>query len=432
MAALVKTLGGVRLYAENNDTLKTYLADLSTRTERVFAQAEEFSLNVREDRLLHRKDDVLIDPDRLEGLPFALFRNAFRRLTFVRGLDDREILAFLRAVAADTSRVDPLAEDLVAALWKLQLPHLRYITIDALTFAHQAAGSSEEKQEIERLQGDVEAIVAAVYQSAAPSDDIVPGLSISHEDLEAMKEVRAEGEEDFDLLDRATERAVSDLDPDDVDDFRRQVEVEGHDMLVRRTMDVLVRLLFSERTSRDSAGSIEMLQQLLDSMLLSQRFSHATILVRRLRRSAEDRDDLQKLHIARQLLRLFSAENRILPLLREPQRSASRALGLRAGRLRSSARTLDRPGAGRELVADRRASSPAHRPGSDHRARRSECCGHRSCHRRNAVVRGERPPLDRGDAPERVDRRAHHERPRARAPASPRAGHQDAALLRRR
>lgn len=315
VTSLVKALKGVRVYSDNNEMLLRYRDEVQAGLDALFERAEEFSITVREDRLLHRGDVVWVDPDRLDGLPFTLFRNAFRRLTFERGMNRDEVLAFLRAVAADYSRFDVVGEDLVTALWRLQLPHLRYITIDTLTVASRQAVSDEEKEEIEQLQSDVEAIVALVYRTDAGADDIVSGLSISEEDLEALKEVRAESPEELELLDRATERGLIDVPSAEVDAFSRALGDDGREALVARTMDVLVRVLFTERSGRDAQTSVELLQQLMDTLLIGQRFSHATELVRRLRDAARDVQDLQKLHIARQLLRLFSAENRLLPIV---------------------------------------------------------------------------------------------------------------------
>jgi SpoVK/Ycf46/Vps4 family AAA+-type ATPase len=329
--AFAKGLKGLRVYSDNNEMLQRYLEEVEAQLEEVFAEADEFSLGIREDRLVHRGDVVWVDPDRMEGLPFILFRNAFRRLTFERGTTRGELRSLMRAIIADYSRYDVVGEDLVTALWRLQLPHLRYITIDTLTVASTQASTDAEKQEIEQLQADVEAIVAMVYRTDAPDDDIVSGLSIAQEDLEALEDVRSETPEDLDLLDHATERAVTDLDEVERLEFARGLD-EGSEALVGRTMDLLVRLLFTERSSQDAHQSLGLLQQLMDTLLLGQKFSHATELVRRLRDAAEDTDDLQKLHIARQLLRLFSAENRLLPLIvglndRVAARSVSELVG---------------------------------------------------------------------------------------------------------
>lgn len=355
--AFAKGLRGLRVYSDNNEMSQRYLADVEATLADVFEETEEFSLVIREDRLIHRGDVVWVDPDRLEGLPFILFRNAFRRLTFERGMSKADLRSLMRAIIADYSRYDVVGEDLVTALWRLQLSHLRYITIDTLTVASKQASTQSEKLEIDQLQADVESIVAMVYRTDAPDDDIVSGLSISHEDLEALKDVRSESTEDLDLLDQATERAVIELDDEEVAEFTRDLGSES-EALVGRTMDLLVRLLFTEHSSEDASKSLVLLQQLMDTLLLGQKFSHATELVRRLRDAAQDAHDLQKLHIARQLLRMFSTENRLLPLVGSlNDRVASRSVSEVVGYLRA----LGEPAVPALLVALPQIEAPLHR-----------------------------------------------------------------------
>jgi len=358
LRTFAKAMTGLRLYADNNAMLQRYLEEVHSGLEELFEEVSEFSLAVRDDHLIHRGDVVWRDDDRVEGLPFTLFRNAFRRLTFERGMEPQELQQLMRAIVADYSRYDALGDDLVAALWRLQLQHLRYVTIDTLTIASRQATSEADKQEIDQLQSDVESIVAMVYHAEASGDDIVSGLSISEEDLEALREVRSESAEDLDPLDHATERAITNIDPDELKAFKDDLAADGSEALVGRTMDLLVRLLFTERSGREARTSVDLLQQLMDQLLLGRRYTHATELIRRLRDAAEDARDLQKLHIARQLLRMFSAEQRILPLVATlNDRVASRSVSELVGFLRS----LGEPAVPALLVSLEQVDAPLHR-----------------------------------------------------------------------
>jgi len=93
-------------------------------------------------------------------------------------------------------------------------------------------------------------------------------------------------------------------------------------------------------------------------LVLGQRFSHATELVRKLRDAAQDARDLQKLHIARQLLRMFSEESRILPLIVGlNDRAASRSVSEVVGFLRA----LGEPAVPALMVALAQIEDPLHR-----------------------------------------------------------------------
>ena len=313
---VAKAIKGLKVYAENNETLQKYLSQAFFGLEDLLTEQTELTLAVREDRFLYGKDAVHTNADREEGLPFIFYRNAFRRLTFVQGMTSEEFHSLLRAITEDYSSFDYAGEDLVTALWRLSLPHLRYLTIDAITVEAKGAKDSDEREEIDRIQGDIESIVATIYNSVtASTEDIVAGVTITKEDLEAFKEIRDEAEDDLDLLDHATARAITNVAARELAALRHELESEDKDELTRRTMDVLIKVLFLETTSKDAKGTLDALQQLFDALVLGQRFAHATELVRKLQVMATDAEVMQEMHMARHLLRLFSSESRVQPVL---------------------------------------------------------------------------------------------------------------------
>ncbi|MEM7678877.1 MAG: hypothetical protein AAF449_23095, partial [Myxococcota bacterium] len=189
---VVKAIKSFRVYAENNEMLQTFVERAFVGMEFLLTRDPELTLSIREDRILYGGEVVHVSSDRQEGLPFVLYRNAFRRIVFVRGMDRHELSSLMRAVSTDYSSYDLAGEDLVTAMWRLQLPHFRYLTIDALSRLRGSTDSVDERNEIERLQGDIENIVAAIYRTTAADADLVAGVSISREDLEALREIRAE------------------------------------------------------------------------------------------------------------------------------------------------------------------------------------------------------------------------------------------------
>jgi hypothetical protein len=310
-----KATKGLRVYASNNETLRRYLDEAFRALNIILERDQEMTLNVREDRFLHGKDVVHVNPDREESIPYIFYRNAFRRITLVRGFTLQELVNLLSAVIADYSGADYAGEDLVTALWRLALPHLRYLTIDAMTVDAKSAKSDAERDDIERIQADIEGIVAMIYKTSSADDDIVAGISITKEDLEALKEIRAEGDEDLDLLDVATARAIADIDHGDIDSLMSSLYVETRDSLTTKMLDILIVIAFKEQSSAESAMTIELIQQLFDSLLVAQRYGHACHLVKRLRDHRDSTEDLKEKHIANHLLRIFSSEARVLPVL---------------------------------------------------------------------------------------------------------------------
>lgn len=312
---LIKAMRASRVYAENNEMHHKFVDRTYEGLSVLLDKVDELSLGVREDRLLHGKDVVHQSTDRQDGLPFVLYRNAFRRLTFLRGMERSELLDLIGAINKDYKVVDYTSEDLVSTLWRLNLAHLRYVTIDAFTFGKTSGTGDLEDAEVDRLQAEIEGIVAAIYQNASPDDDIVAGISIGREDLEALKDVRNEGPEDLARLDVTTERAIADIPPGQLSVVRADIASDDREALTRRMLDILVHILFKEESGVASGATVDLLQQLYDSLLLSQRYGDARGLVVRLREHIHHAEDMKELHMAQHLLKLFASEARIVPVL---------------------------------------------------------------------------------------------------------------------
>ncbi len=312
-----RTAKALRVYDRNNTMIHQFMDRAMAQLTSIHEKQAEILLTVREDRLRWERDPVLINGDRHDGIPFMLYRNAFRRLTFERGMTRQELLDFLSALTVDFSAFDQTGEDLLTVLWRLKLPHFRYFTIDALSTVASTGGapSAEESEEIDRIQGDIDGLVARIYgQTQVDDADIVKGVSITRDDLEALKEIREGHEEELEMLDVATARAIADIPKREMAQVKQHLEADDRDALVSRLIDVLLHLLFHDRSSVNTAKLLELVQQLFDSILLAGKVGQATAVVRRLR-AAESSEDLQAMHVSRHLLKLLVNETRTVQML---------------------------------------------------------------------------------------------------------------------
>ena len=312
---VVKAVKGFRVYADNNEMLLKFVDHAFVGLEFLLGRDPELTLSIREDRILYGKEVVHVSTDRDEGLPFLLYRNAFRRIVLVRGMTRDELVGLMRAFSTDFASYDHTGEDLVTTLWRLQLPHVRYLTIDALSSSKSDAGDDQERAEIERIQGDIENIVAAIYKTGAADDDLVAGVSISQEDLEALRTVRAESPEDLEMLDHATERAIIDVPDGQLKRVQDDLQSENREELTRSVLNILIQILFRETSSQQSAMTIDLIQQLFDAMVLARRYRDATQLLYKLREYADSGETMQEVHVARHLLGMFAADSKVFPVL---------------------------------------------------------------------------------------------------------------------
>lgn len=285
LVGLVKTLKAARLYNENSELLQRFVGACLQLLEELQAEHEELSFYVREDRLVFRGEDVLTQADREEGLPFVLYRNAFRRVTFRRGWTPELLLEFLGALNREIVERDP-EQDLISRLWTLALPCLSYVTIDPVLSASSSQADASEQQEIEDLQQEIEGILAAIYQSGAGDDDMVENLNIDQLDLLALKRATEE-DEDVEALDRLTARAIMGVEEVELERAMAGLHRDATpSAALRRLSWVFVDLLSRTEDARDSVAAGRTLLQLLDSLAEEQDYALMVELVRNLRAPA--------------------------------------------------------------------------------------------------------------------------------------------------
>jgi hypothetical protein len=130
---LVKTQKALRLYESRNAVSEKLESELFERLNRLVVEEGEIHLSVQESQLRY-EDEVVYEvdlQDRKDSLPFLLYRDGIRRLSFGPGLELAELRAFLSCLA----RVAAVAndqDDLVTLLWDQDLHAIRYLAIEEL------------------------------------------------------------------------------------------------------------------------------------------------------------------------------------------------------------------------------------------------------------------------------------------------------------
>ncbi|CAN0553689.1 unnamed protein product, partial [Laminaria digitata] len=130
LQTLIRAVRGRRLYPTGHLILRGYVEQAHQGLQKILASVSPLSFRVREDRLFFEDDAVLVDADRLEGLPFLLFSHSIQQIEFKRGIDLEELQQLIDLVAQDYRGDDHVGEDLVTALWRIHLAHFDYLVVD--------------------------------------------------------------------------------------------------------------------------------------------------------------------------------------------------------------------------------------------------------------------------------------------------------------
>lgn len=150
---LAKGVRALRLYHPTNPAVRRFGDELGTILSKALEGGKPLSLVVLEEALLFDGEPVYTDTDRTHGLPFRLYQDGIREVTFRPGLEPEEIRAFLAALRAglDARRGE---DDLVTLLWQHDLPHIGYGVVDELTAEEGAPQESADPVRLLRGEAD--------------------------------------------------------------------------------------------------------------------------------------------------------------------------------------------------------------------------------------------------------------------------------------
>ena len=122
----IVTLKIMTLYAQAHSKYKSTVERLKASLDEYFNQHDALCLSVKKDRL-QVDDDVVYQGDAKEGdLAFALFRDGMLNLSFQAGIENEELDVLLNIIHRLKVIPPEAEEDIVTALWEVQLPHVAY------------------------------------------------------------------------------------------------------------------------------------------------------------------------------------------------------------------------------------------------------------------------------------------------------------------
>ncbi|MEM1024876.1 MAG: HEAT repeat domain-containing protein [Myxococcota bacterium] len=167
LTSLARSIRARGLYAANNEALHLMEQDLWKNATLVFRQLRDLSLTVRPDALLFEEAIVFENPPDQDDISFLLYRDGVRKLDLLQGLTRDELNVLVDALHAGRGG-RTLEDDVVAHLWRRELEHIRYVTVDV----HVTDAAEEGAQ-----QQQVEAVVRSLY-GAAPEGSVFHGIHL--------------------------------------------------------------------------------------------------------------------------------------------------------------------------------------------------------------------------------------------------------------
>ena len=168
LRAFAKALRAVQLYLPNNPTRAQSVEQARQAFVRVWSLVSSLEIHVREASFLVEERVVYQDVDRgTESLPWLLYRDGVRSLTFSPGFETTDLGALLGVLhKARTATTDD--DDLITMLWVTDLAHVAYRYVES-------AGGNDYVLTAGELLGIATAQAGALPLTTPPAETPPPG-----------------------------------------------------------------------------------------------------------------------------------------------------------------------------------------------------------------------------------------------------------------
>ncbi len=135
----------MKLYPPGNPSVEKTIDIFYRELKKFLEEHEELRIGIEEFNFLYKGEVVLQDEEKKRSLPFFLFKDGMRELSFVKNLDSNELRAFLETLR---TAIDLPSEesDVVSLLWEKDFVHIRYFVLDEYL---DLSISGDEKLEVD-------------------------------------------------------------------------------------------------------------------------------------------------------------------------------------------------------------------------------------------------------------------------------------------
>jgi hypothetical protein len=126
MQLLVKALRATQLYLPNNPVYQQAIHNLRAGFAPVWEYVDQLFLDVTESDLVWEGKPVLSQKNKRDSVPWLLFKDGIRRITFLKGVEEEEIARFLTVLNRAKTLPAEADDDLLTLLWEQDFEFIRY------------------------------------------------------------------------------------------------------------------------------------------------------------------------------------------------------------------------------------------------------------------------------------------------------------------
>jgi HEAT repeat protein len=165
---LTKTIKTFNVYPKGNPIYEKFAAELFEKFTLFFESAEELTVDVQQDSLLYRENEVFHSEERGENIALFLFADGLRQLNFHKDISRDEVTDFIEILRAALKSKTSDDDDIVTLLWEKNIRNMGYVAVDDTIDDDLAVEETLLQAERDTGEDDFEAAVEGVSSDRLP------------------------------------------------------------------------------------------------------------------------------------------------------------------------------------------------------------------------------------------------------------------------
>ena len=131
----------MKLYPPGNPSIEKSVGIFSEKLKEFLDEYKEFRVGIKEFDFSYKGKIAFQDEEKMRSLPFFLFKDGMRELTFYKGLENKELQYFLDTLK-EAIDLPPEESDAVGLLWEKDFINIRYYALDEFLDLNIGAGET--------------------------------------------------------------------------------------------------------------------------------------------------------------------------------------------------------------------------------------------------------------------------------------------------
>ena len=277
----------MKLYPPGNPSIKKSVSFFSEELREFLEEFGELRIGVGEFNFSYKGEIAFQDEEKMRSLPFFLFKDGMRELTFYKGLESKEVQIFLDTLK-EAIDLPPEESDTVGRLWEKDFVNIRYYALDE--FLDLDIGGKDKSLDFDvdpkKFSGGKIDLTAEDYKEFKEKSAMLV-FDQKKEEEKGVGEGDLEGTE-------VSDPRVPTIKPEEVPEIEALIAKDKEVSSLSELVALLFEILFSEENLDQFSDVIKILDKYLHEVLHKDEFSLALTIFQNIFELKENVSDKSK------------------------------------------------------------------------------------------------------------------------------------------